>query len=1195
MADPILLVGDDQFPAAVRSPADGQKGNEATFAAGLQDLANRTTYLDNRLLFKAEVRVATDGNITLSGTQTVDGVNVVAGDRVLVKNQTDGAQNGIYVAASGSWARATDWDSSDDVWGSAIVPVLEGTQLGLWQLTTPTPVTLGTTALNFDIVGSGGGAGVSASSTLKDPVHLCATASITLSGTGQTIDGVVVTTGMRILAPLQTLSATRGIYVAAGGAWARSADFDASADVESGCHGLVLQGTLNRGATWVLRTLAPITLGTTGLEFSVSQFLETTEDDAGQFLAVGVDGRVALVDPPEGGEGGTLELVDASGASLPLEEQAYSSGSIEFRRLNDRNVAVRRGVRNVLDYGGRPSDQHTRLSSLASGSASATLLGAADFVNGDHVMVVGAGAAHGLSAPGAPTVTVVGTPGTTQREYAIVWLTEGFGWTAASTVTSISDGPDTFTEFNWCRVRPSGTIPPAAYIGIVYHRAGGSGNWEVAGGFCANSFQFGLTVQFNDKGYRPSGVSQFTFPATSLPASPVNDALKTRIIAGAGTTSVTFAHVSQAAGTLTTGRVDHDNTVPIQQALADAAASRDTVEIPEGLWRIWGNVVLNTSGVKLDGVGIDVTTLDFGMGYGLLVDNGGSYTKVRDLTIRHVTQTLPAGGKMISPFATEAGTVDGSFHGAGLAVRATNVVVAQVRVANVYGSGIYVRGASGEATNANRVKIERVNITTCQGHGIVFSGGDGNAGYILGADVVNCAGDGYLDASFLGNTWIGCHVSGCLGRAYVSRDEGTCFAVFIGCYAEAGLNRPVMVKRPTVWVGGDVGASFDMANSTGLILANTELVTPHLVKFGADGPIWAPNVAKRARKDYVLPTGPNENGFAYLAVATTTEFAADRRTGLTEPTWPTTVGATVQDNDVTWQCVADKPVRSVRVGDWVTAGQDQIERWQVAGAPKGLNHTKIYLRSGGYIHYSFGGNGLNGEAYRWNGFGAGTPRRGVGMLHFPSFIMTGPNSTQQRRFGWSWGQPTFPGPYSNGCTFVDMSGTGYKYTAKTDFCLGAVTWAPNTAYVMGAVVVPTTPDGFAYVNRRVVTTANTGISGSSEPTWAAGVITDGTCEWVRHGVTTATWEIEGRRFVQNASLNFPNCTAGAVVTASVTVTGAAVGDVASVAFRSQMPTGLIITGPPVVTTNTVTFQAFNATGSDIDADAINIDVDCGKH
>lgn len=64
---------------------------------------------------KASVIAATTGNITLSGAQTIDGVSIVAGDRVLVKNQSAPAENGIYVAASGAWSRSADANTWDEL------------------------------------------------------------------------------------------------------------------------------------------------------------------------------------------------------------------------------------------------------------------------------------------------------------------------------------------------------------------------------------------------------------------------------------------------------------------------------------------------------------------------------------------------------------------------------------------------------------------------------------------------------------------------------------------------------------------------------------------------------------------------------------------------------------------------------------------------------------------------------------------------------------------------------------------------------------------------------------------------------------------------------------------------------------------------------------------------------------------------
>ena len=100
---------------------------------------------------KQSVRVATTANITLSGTQTIDGVAVIAGDRVLVKNQSTGSENGIYVVAAGSWSRATDADTDAEINAGMFAFVEEGT-VGAdtgWVLSTNAPTTLGTTALTF--------------------------------------------------------------------------------------------------------------------------------------------------------------------------------------------------------------------------------------------------------------------------------------------------------------------------------------------------------------------------------------------------------------------------------------------------------------------------------------------------------------------------------------------------------------------------------------------------------------------------------------------------------------------------------------------------------------------------------------------------------------------------------------------------------------------------------------------------------------------------------------------------------------------------------------------------------------------------------------------------------------------------------------------------------------------------------------
>lgn len=125
-----------------------------------QDAATKA-YVDaarSGLDVKGSVRAATTASITLSGTQTIDGVSVIAGDRVLVKNQSTASDNGIYDVASGAWSRSADSDTSNEFNSGAFAFVEEGTANGGkgYVLTTANPITLGTTALEFTQFSSSG-------------------------------------------------------------------------------------------------------------------------------------------------------------------------------------------------------------------------------------------------------------------------------------------------------------------------------------------------------------------------------------------------------------------------------------------------------------------------------------------------------------------------------------------------------------------------------------------------------------------------------------------------------------------------------------------------------------------------------------------------------------------------------------------------------------------------------------------------------------------------------------------------------------------------------------------------------------------------------------------------------------------------------------------------------------------------------
>lgn len=143
----------DQMAAPTASVSfNSQKITSLADPTAATDAATKQ-YVDNvaqGLDAKQSVKAATTGNITLSGTQTIDGISVIAGDRVLVKNQSTAANNGLYVVSASAWSRAADMDSWAEV-PNAFVFVEEGTTQAdtSWVVSSNAGGTLGTTDITW--------------------------------------------------------------------------------------------------------------------------------------------------------------------------------------------------------------------------------------------------------------------------------------------------------------------------------------------------------------------------------------------------------------------------------------------------------------------------------------------------------------------------------------------------------------------------------------------------------------------------------------------------------------------------------------------------------------------------------------------------------------------------------------------------------------------------------------------------------------------------------------------------------------------------------------------------------------------------------------------------------------------------------------------------------------------------------------
>jgi hypothetical protein len=185
--------------------------------------------------YKQAVRVATDENITLAGGApvVVDGVTLQANNRVLVRAQSNAAQNGIYFVSTlgsgsnGTWARTSDANQTGEIDPGMVVMVTEGVAYAdtPWKLITNGEIIIGVTELTFEQFGIANTAVTSGSYGSGDQVatftvnaqgQLTAAANTTITAnaanlSGTTLNSSVVTSSLTSVGTLTSLSATGNV------------------------------------------------------------------------------------------------------------------------------------------------------------------------------------------------------------------------------------------------------------------------------------------------------------------------------------------------------------------------------------------------------------------------------------------------------------------------------------------------------------------------------------------------------------------------------------------------------------------------------------------------------------------------------------------------------------------------------------------------------------------------------------------------------------------------------------------------------------------------------------------------------------------------------------------------------------------------------------------------------------------------
>jgi phage-related tail fiber protein len=189
-----------------------------------QDAATKS-YVDALIQgfdWKQSVRAASTANATLSSGfangSVIDGVTLATGDRILIKNQTTGSENGIYtVNATGAPTRASDADISADMTAGVTTFVSEGTANGnsSWTLTTDDAITLGTTALTFAQVAGGSLYSAGAGLTLTGQSFDVVAADTSLTVNADSVQVRLADASLEVSSGLRVKAGTSGqVYIA---------------------------------------------------------------------------------------------------------------------------------------------------------------------------------------------------------------------------------------------------------------------------------------------------------------------------------------------------------------------------------------------------------------------------------------------------------------------------------------------------------------------------------------------------------------------------------------------------------------------------------------------------------------------------------------------------------------------------------------------------------------------------------------------------------------------------------------------------------------------------------------------------------------------------------------------------------------------------------------------------------------------
>ena len=581
-------------------------GTIATQAVGATDIVNLLALQSYAagISWKQPCVAATLANITLSGLQDIDGHTVVAGDRVLVKNQSTAANNGIYLASASAWTRALDANTWDELI-CAISFIEYGTQAGgAWFCTAQAGGTLGVTAVNWSQFTTSATYSAGTGLTLTGSVF-----SITPVGTASTYGSASTVPVFTTNASGQVSSVTN-TNIAIGATQITSGTID-SARISGAYTGITGVGTLTdltvtnaivgsiTGNAATATTAGSATTATTATNIAggaSGSIPYQTASGATSLLAKGTDGQILALASglPSwiNNTVGTVTSVSGAGTvnGLTLTGTVTSSGSLTLG--------------GTLDLSAPPAIGGTTANTVRGTTVTGTTSVASPYF--DAVSSAG-GALRNLSgtaclqwgAGGGTNVTVDGSININGTNAAIQMNPTGTGTisiapagaltvnpTTASTMNNVAIGGTTPLAGTFTDLRFNGTLSLAGSTGtagyVVTSNGASAPTWQTlpASGLTITDDTTTNATRYLAFTSATSGtITGQNVASTKLQFNPSTGVLTSTGFSGSGASLISLNATNISSGTLTTARLPVGSVLQVVNATTSTNVNQTTTTL----------------------------------------------------------------------------------------------------------------------------------------------------------------------------------------------------------------------------------------------------------------------------------------------------------------------------------------------------------------------------------------------------------------------------------------------------------------------------------------------------------------------------------------------------------------------------------------------------------------------------------------